>query len=235
MIFRRRQRQSPPAPFVEVDPATGLSPLRKAFLEECYLQKQYIVPDDVRQVMVESTAAVRLKHPNIACVVHVGSTATGSLALRRLEGRKTATDLDFYFIGRTARQSTLDSASEIVGSTARLAGLQPDGELNGRRASNYLNLDKLNEHIEEGDFGLLALPFCSAFGPAERIRRQVAQAIVYHSNASEVWDEVANFHIQSLSLHHGSWPQEFATTIAEDYYPRKIEAFQLPHSPIDAI
>jgi hypothetical protein len=235
MLFRRRPRQSPPSPFVEADPVTGLSPLRQAFLEECYLQKPYIVPEDVRQVMEEATGVVRMKHPNIACVVHVGSTATGSLALRRLEGRKTATDLDFYLVGRAARQSTLDSASEIVGGTARLAGLALDSELNGRRPGNYLNLDNLEEHIDNGDFGLLALPFCSAFGAVDRARRQVAQAIIYHPNGREAWDEVANHHISSLSMYHESWPQLFADTVSEQYYPRKITAFQLPESPIDVI
>ncbi len=186
--------------------------------------------------MHEASDSVRMHVPSIACIVNVGGTANGSLALRRLEGRKMGTDLDFYLVGHGAADpNVLSRASTIVDRVARARGITLDGELNGRRPTNYLNLDDVDAHIANEDFNLLSLPFQSAFGDVVEAQRQILRDVVSRPDGQAVWDEIANYHIQSLSMHHGSWPTNFANTISQQYYPQKIELFQLPVTPAEAL
>lgn len=48
-------------------------------------------------------------------------------------------------------------------------------------------------------------------------------------------DEMASYHAQSLSIHHGSWSPGFSGLILDIYYPAKIAKFELPETPEEAL
>lgn len=214
----------------DYDPDTGLTDARRAFLEERYLAAPYVVPPDVDMALHEGVSLLRLLVPRVSCIVNVGGTANGSLALRRQERGKTATELDLFLVGSAVANEELEIATDVIKRTAKTYGFATHGELNGQRPSNYLDLDKIGDLIEHRDFHLLALPFGSCYGRTTDARRQVVGAVVDRPDNQLVWEEVANAHAESLSMHHGSWSTVFGNTILRDYYPQKIEAFRLPDS-----
>ena len=202
------------------------------FLQNMYLTHEYIVPEFIHQALGDLAAS--LSHmPGFEGLVNVGGTANGSLALRMLYKENPATDLDFYLIG----DARLNRAAAAALVRTRMAAIHIpiDGEINGIRADNYLDLSHLDALIERGDAALLALPFQSFYGPDKNVtQRRVLEAVLAREDSQEVWDEVANFHAQSLSLHHGSFEYDLAQRIVDDYYPAKVEKFQLPLTPQEA-
>jgi len=199
------------------------------YLREFYLQQEYIVPSEIDHALDESVEALR-DMPGFEGIVNVGGTANGSYMLRKMTSPNPATDLDFYLIGNGNLNRT--AAAEIVGKKMRAVGVSLDGELNGTHPNNYLNLDQIDMLINQGDAALLALPFQSFYGPDKNaVQRKILKAILARPDAQEVWDEVANFHAQSLSLHHGSFSLEFAQHVLDDYYPAKVAKFELSITP----
>jgi hypothetical protein len=202
------------------------------FLAQVYLKEEYIVPEPVDRALRDAADTLQ-SMPGFVGVVNVGGTANGSLALRLAAGRHTATDLDFYLVGST--DLDLAVASDVVRKEMAKVGIGIDGELNGKYRDNYLNLDEIDTLIDRGDAALLALPFQSFYGrDKSEAQRKILDAIIARSDAQDVWDEVSNFHAQSLSLHHGSFPLDFSQHILDDYYPTKVETYGLPITPQQA-
>jgi hypothetical protein len=212
-----------------------LTPDKRAFLEGPYLEQPYLVPQEVSTALNKSAERLHATIPGFECVVNVGGTSNGSLLLRRLEKPGAATDLDFYFVGHSTMLDNLSKASAIVSDEASRVGLTLDGELNGKRDAIFLNLDDLMGHIEREDFNLLALPFQSAFGNISEAKRAILNAVISHPDKQVIWDEMANYHIQSLSIHHGTWAPAFGNLILDKYYPEKIAKFELPETPEEAL
>lgn len=208
-----------------------LDPRIKEFLENSYLDSPYLVPEDIRDMITGAAEELVSTIPGFECVVNVGGTANGSLALRRLEKPNPASDLDIYFVGHSEMLPHLALASAVVATSARRIGLTLDGELSGKRAQNFLNLDTLLEHIEKAELDLLALPFGSAFGNTTKAQTAVLEAVINHTDKQAIWDEIATYHAQSLSMHHGSWPSELGNFILGNYYEQKIMKFGLPEEP----
>ncbi len=152
-----------------------------------------------------------------------------------MEKPNAATDLDIYFVGCASMLNGLSSASDIVEREAQHVGLTLDGELNGKRASNFLDLDDVSGHTAREEFNLLVLPFQSAFGNVVAARRTILKAVITHPDKQQVWDEMAFYHAQSLSLHHGSWSPAFSDVILQRYYPEKVAKFELPATPEEAL
>ncbi|HEY9755611.1 MAG TPA: hypothetical protein V6C97_10645 [Oculatellaceae cyanobacterium] len=211
------------------------SETRTTFLETQYLQKPYLVPDHIRQTLVATADELGQKFPEFTSITSVGGTTNGSLALRMIEGKKTASDLDFYLVGHAVLPDRLGQMSKVVTTRARAIGLGSDACLNGARSCNYLNLDAIGQHIEAGDVNLLSLPFQSSFGKTEEARTAVLQGILERPDKQQVWDAVRDWHLQSLSMHHGSWSLDFGNRILREYYPKKIELFSLPKTPEEAL
>lgn len=211
------------------------SETRTKFLETQYLEKPYLVPPYIRETLVATADELGQKFPEFTSITSVGGTTNGSLALRMIEGKKTASDLDFYLVGHAVSPDRLAEMSKLVTTRARAVGLGADACLNGARSCNYLNLDAIGKHIEAGDVNLLSLPFQSSFGKTVEARTAVLQGILSRPDKQQVWDAVRDWHVQSLSLHHGSWSLEFGNKILSDYYPRKIELFSLPKTPEEAL
>lgn len=202
------------------------------FLKGVYLKDEYIVPEPVDHALTEAVETLQ-DMSGFVGLVNVGGTANGSLALRLATRRHAATDLDFYLVGNT--DLDLGAASDVVRREMAKIGIGIDGELNGKYRDNYLNLDEIDALIDRGDAALLALPFQSFYGRDKfRVQRTILEAITARSDAQDVWDEVANFHAQSLSLHHGSFPLELAQHILDEYYPTKVEMYGLPITPQQA-
>lgn len=212
-----------------------LTPVRRAFLEGPYLEQAYLVAPEAGTALAASAQRLQVTIPGFDCVVNVGGTSNGSLLLRRLEKPRAATDLDIYFVGHSDMLGYLSQASATVSEEARRVGLTLDGELNGRRDSNFLNLDDLLGHIEREDFNLMALPFQSAFGNITDAKKAVLGAVISHPEKQRVWDEMASYHAQSLSMHHGTWSPAFGDLILDKYYPEKIARFELPETPEEAL
>lgn len=129
----------------------------------------------------------------------------------------------------------LSNASDIVAREARRVGLTLDGELNGKRASNLLNLDDIDGHIAREEFNILALPFQSAFGNVVTAQKTVLEQVIARPDKQQIWDEMAFYHVQSLSLHHGSWSPAFSDLILQRYYPEKVTKFELPETPDETL
>lgn len=203
------------------------------FLMHDYLDNEYVIPGHVDTALRDASYELA-DVSGFVGVVNVGGTANGSYALRLQTDKRVTTDLDFYVVGDG--QLDLDGVSDTVTAHARNAGIEPDGELNGRKLDNYLDLSMVDEIIDRGDAPLLALVFQSFYGnDVKTAQRTVLESIIKRDDAQKVWDEVASFHSQSLSLHHGSFPQERSQDILDNYYPLKIDKFQLPMTPIEAL
>lgn len=197
------------------------------FIESDYLTREFIVPTPVAERLA-AAATVLSETPGFVGLVNVGGTANGSYELRKLSTQKPASDLDFYFIGRNDMLDHLTSSSRIVEETMQGSGLGLDGVLNGRNPASFLNLDRLDEIVQRGDTNLLALPFQSFFGNTHEAKKAVLDYVGAQANQQELWDEIASYHLQSLSLHHGSIPETLMNEINETYYPAKVARFDLP-------
>lgn len=215
--------------------APEYTPVIAAFLEGPYLDRPYLVAPDAKNALVASVDRLGLTVPGFGCVVNVGGTANGSLLLRRLERVNAATDLDIYFVGHSGMLRHLSSASYIVAHEAQCVGLVLDGELNGKKLSNFLNLDDIEGHIAREEFNLLALPFQSAYGDVATAQKVVLEQVIARPDKQQIWDEIASCHAQSLSLHHGSLSSAFSNLILQQYYPRKVARFELPEMPDEAL
>lgn len=207
----------------------------KEFLTRRYLNEAYIVPPFIDQAMKTASSDLIQAIPGFIGIVNVGGTANGSYELRRQKNPKAATDLDFYFIGHDSVLPHLNAASEHVANLLRTFKLLPDGVLNGRNPQNFLNLDKIPEIIASGDTNLLALPFQSAYGKIDEAKRAVLSTLLKQDSKQAIWDEVASYHIQSLSIHHGTFSEAMSKDILNTYYPRKVEKFELPITVEEAL
>lgn len=217
----------------EREMAEALTPVRQEFLQERYLLEEYIVPDDIG-VALEAATEQLSEQEGFVGLVNVGSTANGSLELRRLEGVHLGADLDFYLIGWGGMLDHLRHSSAVVARYARNSGLELDPGLNGSSQEHFFNLDDIEGHIEREELNLLALPFQSHFGDTEVARGAVIATVIEHPDRQDLWDAIANYHIQSLSLQNGRWSTAFNNAILRDYYPKKIEQFELPDTPEEA-
>ena len=198
------------------------------FLKHDYLDKPYLVPKPFDE-MLERVATELASLPGFVGIVNVGGTSNGSYELRHKTKDHVATDLDFYLVG--GHELDLNAASRLVQTRAREIKLPIDGVLNGKNPDNYLDLDSLGAIIERGDEALLALAFRSFYGDSGQAQRQVLEAILARPDANEVWNQVAIYHAQSLSLHHGSFAPELSQRIFDDYFPLKVDKFELPLKP----
>lgn len=225
-LFKRKEAFNP-------ENSTGSLQI-KEFVESRYLTEQYLVPPFIEEAL--SDAAIALQAiPGFVGIVNVGGTANGSYELRKLSSPKPATDLDFYLIGHSEMRKYLSIASETVRDSIKNTGLEPDGVLNGRNPTYFLDLDNLEDITAEGDVNLLALPFQSFFGDSTGAKETVLQYLVARNDKQELWDEIASYHIQSLSLHHGSFDPSLSDEILNTYYPDKIARFELPATPEEAL
>lgn len=77
----------------------------------------------------------------------------------------------------------------------------------------------------------MALPFQSAFGNITDAKITVLSTVISHPEKQKLWDEIASYHIQSLSMHHGTWPPALNDLILSKYYQEKIAKFALPEAP----
>lgn len=204
---------------------------RETFLKTTYLEKEYILPGFIEEDLSSAADILASTVPGFIGIVNVGGTSNGSYELRRQQNPKAATDLDFYSIGTDETLPYLDTIATVVQDAVNADGITLDGVLNGRNPDNFLNLDHLDQIVERGDTYLLALPFRSLFGDITTAKAKVLEYVLTQPNKQELWDEIASYHLQSLSMHHGSWPQELSDTIMNTYYPQKVERFELPLTP----
>jgi len=207
--------------------------LKGEFLRTTYLEKEFIVPAHIAESLTASADILTDTVPGFKGIVNVGGTSNGSYELRRSLNPKAPTDLDFYTVGDDRTLPYLDSIADTMQDTldASSTKIVLDGVLNGKNPENFLNMDHLDEIAARGDTYLLALPFQSFFGDADTTKEEVLKFVIAQPNKQELWDEIASYHIQSLSMHHGSWPQHFSDTVMDDFYPQKVEKFELPVTP----
>ena len=203
------------------------------FLENTYLSEPSIVPDDVKEIM-ENSVRELAEIPSFRCVVNVGGTANGSLIYRRMAKEEPASDLDIYFIGRSATDDELAHMSTVVANNAQRNPRQQftmDSMFNGQSREHFLDLNNLDSIIDAGDVNLLALPFQSAFGAVHEAQTAVLKVVMSRADGQQVWDDIVFYHTQSLSLHHGLFSEEFSSSVVSEYYHRKIEKFALKDTP----
>lgn len=208
---------------------------QKQFLEGDYLQKKYLVPSEIGRKLVVVAEMLSKEYSSFWTLVVAGGVANGSLALRRMENPRAATDLDFYLVGSAATNKTLKAMGQKVRREIKEIDLVPDGLLNGEKSDYYLNLDKISFYIEKDEFELLSLPFQCAFGRSRDAIVKIIEVIMAHPRKKEIWTGIADAHAQSLSLHHGSWSDEFNTFVLKNYTPKKVEKFGLPETPEEYI
>lgn len=79
----------------------------EAFLKSSYLEQPYLVAPEAASALATSVKLLQATIPGFECIVNVGGTSNGSLLLRRLERPRPATDLDIYFVGRSAMRDYL--------------------------------------------------------------------------------------------------------------------------------
>jgi hypothetical protein len=215
------------APLVSKTPEVTAA-ARELFLKDAYLQQPYVMPEAIKGTLERTAAELQQKFPEFNSLVTVGGTTNGSLALRMLEHGNTASDLDFYLVGRSTTPDRLNAMASLVSQRARSLGLGTDGVFSGRDPRKYLNLDRLDLHADRGDYHLLTLPFRNTFGDSRSAMTSVLETISKRPDKQEIWNEIRNVHAQSLSMHHGSWSLDFNNQILSDFYPLKIEKFGLP-------
>lgn len=237
MFFRKNKEPQSGGPSDPSDYTVSgeLTATRKAFLDDTYLIEAYIDPPEVKQLLHTTADKLRTAFPDFVCLTNVGGTANGSYELRRLEIHKASTDLDIYLVGYAGGLTYLRDMSHMVSQEAKKIGIAVDGELGGDNPENFLNLDDLNGHIDRGELNLLALPFQSAFGDVEVAKKRVVEVVMAHPQKQKVWDEIAMYHAQSLSMHHGDWSPAFNDIILQQYYPEKVARFELPITPEEAV
>lgn len=204
---------------------------KEVFLKTTYLEKEYILPSFIEEDLSAAADVLSKTVPGFVGIVNVGRTSNGSYELRRQSNPKAPTDLDFYTVGNDETLPYLAAIADTVQDAVKDDGILLDGVLNGKNPDNFLNLDHLDDITKRGDTYLLALPFYSFFGDADIAKAKVLEFVIAHPDKQELWDEIASYHLQSLSMHHGSWPQSFSDTIMNDYYPQKVEKFELPLTP----
>ena len=201
----------------------------RTFLDDVYLKKEYIVDANVETAIKDAVESLKSRFPeNFTLLTLVGGQANGSYVLRQKQNRRYGTDVDFYLGGFKADGSTLDAMSKEVASHMQIMSLSPDGLLNGKELDRYLDLFNIESHIEHEDFDILALPFQCAFGDVVEAQRIVLEAVAKNQNANSVWDQIREYHRQSLYLSNGQWPIEFNDAILKQYADRKITNFELP-------
>ncbi|NCU38525.1 hypothetical protein EOL96_05730 [Candidatus Saccharibacteria bacterium] len=199
------------------------------FLEDEYLQNEYLVPSFL-DIKLKDLAIKLAQLEGFRGLVNVGGTAIGSYVWRNKDRVKPASDLDYYLIG--FGQLDLTASSEIIQAGMSEVGLPLDGVLNGYNVANYLDLDDIDGVIDRGDSPLLALPFQSMYSNNPiSIQKHVLASILKRSDSQEVWGVIGDFHVQSLSLHHGTFTEDDNVLIMDNYYPKKIEKFGLPLAP----
>lgn len=212
-----------------------LTPSRKSFFESTYLSEPYLISPDVRQRLELVVEQLKDNFPEFSCLTVVGGLSNGSYMLRSAEKRNAPTDLDFYLTGHEISRERLRAMAGVVSSKFREIGISPDPTLDGRDPRYYLNLDNLEQIMQDEDFNLLALPFQATFGDVEEAKRRVLDAVVSRADKQRIWNEIREYHMQSLSIHHGSWNDELGNYIFDNYYPDKIDRFELPLTPDEAI
>ncbi len=223
MIFKRRSKKSNKSKeFIRNESF-------EEFLTDEYMQNEYLVPADLN-AKLKDIAKNLSQLDGFHGIVNVGGTANGSYEWRSKKKSNPSSDLDYYLIGTS--DLDLEIASEIISASVAEVGLHVDGVLNGKNRANFLNVDDPNGIIDRGDGALLALPFQSYYGEdAAGIQQLIVETILKRKDFQDVWDTIASFHAQSLSLHHGTFTEEENLLIMNDYYPKKVEKFELPLLP----
>lgn len=212
---------------------TNTSEAIKCFLEHEYMSSPYIVPEHIDAALTACAEELSTL-AGFSGIVNVGGTANGSYELRSRLKPNPASDLDYYLVGDD--DLDLHGAARVVEQHMKRINLTVDGVLNGKNSNNFLDLDRLDEIIDQGDAALLALCFQSFYGVnPETVQKRVIETIVQRPDAQEVWDVIASFHAQSLSLHHGSFDEGTSDVIMDDFYPIKVEKYELDLTPAAAL
>jgi hypothetical protein len=222
--------------FKKKERVAELNETEKAFLEQRYLQEKYLIPGDIAEALRGGEKELAKNFSGFFnSLIVVGGVANGSLAFRKLTESDPSTDLDYYLVGYDGGEARLRDMSEETRRAMKPVALTIDPALNGENPDNFLNLSHIEQHIDSGDFDLLALPFTCSFGDAVTARRAVLSAIMARENSADIWAEVKNYHDQSLSMHHGKWSDGLNDIILKEYLPKKIERFGLPEKPEDVV
>jgi hypothetical protein len=213
---------------------------RLKFLEDVYLNKEYILPSEVDlTARAIATQAKTLFPGKFVAFTLVGGLSTGSYLLRRAEDPSCSTDVDFFLIGKSADQTDVDQMSQFISTEFQKMGLPTDPVLNGRQMAaasgrSYFDLlDISGQMTEDPDFSLLALPFQCSFGDFGDAQQAVINYVLSSPNPSELWKQISGYHDDSLLMQHKSWGNEFNSIIKSQYFPQKTNTFKLP--PVDTL
>ena len=204
----------------------------KQFLEQVYLNHPYIVSSEIQNKLESVVSDLQTKYPQeFYFLTLVGGQANGSFVLRTLQKKRFGSDVDLYLGGRGATKATLVAISQDVRRSMKSIGLGLDGLLNGKQQNRYLDLSEISNHIERGDFDLLALPFQCSFGRTKDAQLEILKHVVGHKDETLIWSEMCTYHQQSLSLHNGQWSESLNREILHRYQKKKLEKFSLSASP----
>jgi hypothetical protein len=202
--------------------------IENTFLRDRYLQERYVFVSNIYTALNKAVEIINDSFPGKIFFMTIGgSVSNGSLAYRRIKSPNLNTDIDFYFGGNSLVETCLHEASLIITRAVKDEGLIPDGLLNGTRLDYALQLDNLENHIENEDFDMLALPFEASIGNSAYARQKVFEYVVSLPHPQAIWEKIVHYQHQSLSMHHSSLG-ELNNEIMNDFLPRKIEKWGLP-------